>query len=576
MDVRPYDVLTDTDKEMIKRYIESYATESGCYDFVMDENRLARILSPWNFSKTSLFHKFGDKLILERPIQIHASDEKIIASMTKEINRGAISFRYDWYNLVEDNPTLRPYRYFLMGLVVPYVLVHNKAENSEGYHFYNDFPCVLNFPNGTSLTINSGCKPVKMMGKIIKACVENYPNDTIVDTASAHFENFRLWHSQQLNTRVMTGTLCLSIHPLDFMTMSDNENDWHSCMSWINHGEYRQGTVEMMNSSCVVVAYLKSSSQHMYIAGHEWNSKKWRELFIINNALISEIKPYPYIESNLTREVIDWLTELAISAGMSFTTDTEIQYYTGDCRDSLTTYKGDPLTLEFETNYMYNDFQTLEKGHAFRIGIWDDVNTLTDSSVNTYDSENEVCLVICYSGEDECMVCGGSIDPEGAHDIDEFANRLVCDECCPTYYCNCCGSIGDRDSMHEVDDMMLCEYCFENNTFQDFLTGQTHLNDNNSIRIYVSKDINEYSEYNNDISFQTLGWDGDQVENLDDWHKYFNIDKPRKAEVETCWNFTMSYYYVLQEDFTPEGLQHFYEEYWVSDSYFRQESAEEA
>lgn len=118
--------------------------------------------------------------------------------------------------------------------------------------------------------------------------------------------------------------------------------------------------------------------------------------------------------------------------------------------------------------------------------------------------------------------------------------------------------------------MILCEYCFENNTFQDFLTGQTHLNDNNSIRIYVSRDINEYSEYNNDVNFQTLAWN-DEVENLDDWHKYFNIDKPRKAELETCWNFTMSYYYVLQKDFTPEGLQHFYEEYWVNDSYFRQE-----
>ena len=38
--------------------------------------------------------------------------------------------------------------------------------------------------------------------------------------------------------------------------MSDNNSGWESCMSWRNNGCYRRGTVEMMNSPYVIVAYL--------------------------------------------------------------------------------------------------------------------------------------------------------------------------------------------------------------------------------------------------------------------------------------------------------------------------------
>ena len=38
--------------------------------------------------------------------------------------------------------------------------------------------------------------------------------------------------------------------------MSDNDYGWDSCMGWMNEGEYRLGTVEMMNSPCIVVAYI--------------------------------------------------------------------------------------------------------------------------------------------------------------------------------------------------------------------------------------------------------------------------------------------------------------------------------
>lgn len=87
------------------------------------------------------------------------------------------------------------------------------------------------------------------------------------------FEEFRICQSMCTNTTALEGKLCLSIHPLDYMTMSDNACDWSSCMSWQEDGCYRMGTVEMMNSPCVIVAYLESSHPMYFSREATWNSK---------------------------------------------------------------------------------------------------------------------------------------------------------------------------------------------------------------------------------------------------------------------------------------------------------------
>jgi hypothetical protein len=102
--------------------------------------------------------------------------------------------------------------------------------------------------DGSKVTITLGMKFMKALGKVVEA----YNLDQEM------FEEFRIAHSQILNDKKLSGRLCLSIHPLDYMTMSDNESDWGSCMSWREGGCYRRGTVEMMTSPVVVVAYLKS------------------------------------------------------------------------------------------------------------------------------------------------------------------------------------------------------------------------------------------------------------------------------------------------------------------------------
>ena len=118
--------------------------------------------------------------------------------------------------------------------------------------------------------------------------------------------------SRVRNTAEINANLCLSIHPLDYMTASYNDNNWHSCMNWLQ-GEYRRGVIEMMNSKCVVVAYLESAHDKLTFYGadvHYWNSKKWREFFIVRPNYITGIKGYPYWNRNLEDTVLFWLKDL--------------------------------------------------------------------------------------------------------------------------------------------------------------------------------------------------------------------------------------------------------------------------
>ena len=52
------------------------------------------------------------------------------------------------------------------------------------------------------------------------------------------------------------GTLCLSVHPLDFISSSENTHNWRSCHAL--DGEYRAGNLSYMLDKTTVMCYLNS------------------------------------------------------------------------------------------------------------------------------------------------------------------------------------------------------------------------------------------------------------------------------------------------------------------------------
>lgn len=77
----------------------------------------------------------------------------------------------------------------------------------------------------------------------------------------------------------VVGTLCFSVHPLDFLSSSENTYNWRSCHAL--DGEYRAGNLSYMVDTTTFMVYLKGADD-VILAGFgpevKWNSKKWRML----------------------------------------------------------------------------------------------------------------------------------------------------------------------------------------------------------------------------------------------------------------------------------------------------------
>lgn len=309
------------------------------------------------------------------------------------------------------------------------------------------------------LQINKGCKAMKILAKIAKAFDIPF------------FEEFRLKHSMVLNQKSFKGTLCLSIHPLDYMTMSDTDYNWDSCMSWQKPGEYREGTVEMMNSEFAVVAYLKGDDDMIIYSedgeNYTWSNKRWRELFVVSPDFITHIKGYPYKDRILERELLNWLLELAAVNTPEATYDRENPMFIGNY--SMYEYKGEKLAFHFCFNLMYDDFF---ENHVCYI------NPAILQKKNKYNQ-----IVVEFSGATECLECGRDC----SEDSDDFdTSYLICPECAGELRCGECGDIYDIEEMCTLEDgTHLCSWCYDRYAGICEYCETSHRNDNlNSIYMY--------------------------------------------------------------------------------------------
>ena len=390
-----FELLPEYDKNNIKTYIEYYVESDGA------EVELDKALRFWSQEKGALYSLFGNSFILKKQVSFSRPDNEI----EEDIWRECLHYNSKGYPF---------YNAFL-------TIINDKSKNREisfdikyniKYGILNEIALKSNIYNGESFELD-GVK-VKNGTKIMRI-LQKFAN---VWNLSEEFENFRIAHSQTVNTKKLQGELCLSIHPLDYMTMSDNASGWSSCMSWGEDGCYKAGTVEMMNSSCVIVAYLTSDKEFEFKSGYFWNNKKWRELFIVNKDIISAVKGYPYRHTELEKIVLNWLSELA-------KTNWNMNFVHSERK------------VSYRTEYMYNDIID---------GIDDNRRLLNENCAN-----EEGKLIINYSGISSCVFCGSAdISSETFLTCNHCNGRVQCCRCedyisiedayleGDNYYCECC------------------------------------------------------------------------------------------------------------------------------------------
>lgn len=426
--------LTEEDKEKISNYVKYYGGGNGAFIGV-DE-----WLKDWAKDNKKLFKLLGNKFIVEIPYTYKKSSE-MIESEIKELLESELvdNIKSEFHNVIfaleEEREIDYDTRLNLFNLW-----------NSLCFYRNSTFNTIKIKINNRSLQIQKGAKPIKALGKAIKWLKEIKNNQKICED----FEKFRQKHSMIYNDADIKSTLVLSIHPMDFLTMSDNNNNWSSCMSWLKSGCYHAGTVEMMNSNVALCAYLKSKCDFKYAINYDeekdefsydnWNSKQWRQLIYVNKDIILAGKPYPFQSEDMTKVII---TEVKKLAKNNFNWDYHFGpelYFDMLGVNSLygmervrQMYFDKKKNIFVHTNAMYNDM-------------------LNDNSTEywCYRNKPKKSYILNLSGKISCVCCGNyNVIGESDYYTDEYNDRFdntgktICYDCEKENNCHYCDRSSD-------------------------------------------------------------------------------------------------------------------------------------
>lgn len=482
------DELTTEDKEKIGAYIDLYGS------FGLERKSVDELLSVWAKNKTKLYHWLGNSLRVQFPF---VNEDILKQDISKKICKTFSYYdtKYDnalrniynkfreyykeesngkdkyFQKIAEENKeslsALPSWCYYLsIGGETEKIKVRNKLRGfidlifSE-HHFVNG---ILDIDYCKKTTITADGKKYQFQNgekiwKTLKKLHQIFPN-AVTDK---EFEDARILYSTWLNDK-KKGYLTISIHPLDFMTMSDNASKWKSCMSWKEQGCYRIGTIEMMNSNNVFCVYYTSKKEDtgFSFGDYEWNDKKWRGLVMATKDIIVANKAYPYCSKETNIVVIDKIKELA-KENMGYTYEFGPELYKD--MDHIMT----DCYLDDVSNSIANKSKGLRKNIYFKsTGMYNDMLHNTDNyEYWCYRNKVKTKKLISYSGKSECMCCGKTDilkyvgQDEGFHNYRNVGSTL-CKTCEDLATCPHCGSLAGINVVkitYDGKEQTFCKAC---------------------------------------------------------------------------------------------------------------------
>ena len=222
------------------------------------EPKTDKLFDKWLDAKRDIIEMFGGKYIYEIPEKI--SFEITEQAKTERIN-GFINMLWEFgYDELGRFLDCQRKGFYTNQVVEEYIL-----------------------PDAKRTTITKGTKLVKAFKYFIK-------NPEVLNELQSKA-------SLILQENKVEGRLCFSVHPLDYLSVSENTYNWRSCHAL--NGEYRAGNLSYMLDSSTIVCYLKGEDNVKLPNFPEtvlWNSKKWRVLLYLSNdwKMIFAGKQYPF------------------------------------------------------------------------------------------------------------------------------------------------------------------------------------------------------------------------------------------------------------------------------------------
>lgn len=300
--------------------------------------------------------------------------------------------------------------------------------------------------NGKRVKFNKGTK----VTKLFRFFVNESELDTLIKKYATIF-----------NQKTIKGDLCLSVHPLDYFSVSDNQCGWNSCFS-VHDGSYRISTTGLLTSPNTMVAYLSSGDveYEAYDMSMTWNNKKWRTYVTMSHdqKTFHIGREYPYSNPALRQKVVEMIAELT---GWEYQeADREIYINTPDA---------------FYNDGFYHLYEATNIEDDERIGeldIAEDCYCMECGTTYDLEGVNGICCISCHPECHEdymgtCTLCDTHIFDYEDYSYVISRGEYVC-ECCSSEltYCQECDEayIGEDEPLVEVyhrkeDEYYVTEMC---------------------------------------------------------------------------------------------------------------------
>ncbi len=336
--------------------------------------------------------------------------------------------------------------------------IMNYTEYSAFYQFVkaNQETFFKNLVSNENITLNKPVKKGMKLSKAFKFFIAD--KDMLV-----HIQQLA---SSYIQKDKVHGCLCLSVHPLDYLSASETTYNWRSCHAL--DGEYRAGNLSYMTDEVTICCYIKGDDNVVlphFPSSVKWNSKKWRMWIHIdpseNWCFLG--RQYPFTLDGIYEKIQnilpgDWYPFI----------DTQLKEIT----------KGDKL-FELTEPYIllgqgYGAYDLVRIKEFIEDGSDLPYNDLLYSSYYKpfYSSRRDMQGLapehpkIVIGHDVKCLCCGrGSIDAgEG---------RMLCYDCAADFglindgvICACCGERYSEDDIYELHDgTFVCRNCIDNGDF---------------------------------------------------------------------------------------------------------------
>ena len=508
---------TEMIQEMTSKISQVLSYSQGIKEEYIQDT-VKEMVNEWAYGKREFYKNFGNKLILEIPFSIEEEDIQKETDLLIEdfINNFGFNRVYRVFIIQQKKGLL------INKIVTPCILYLNEDNgitylkampSNEPHTLYDRF--------GDSLK-NKDEKDIKYTSKVLLNV-----NMKLNKSFKYFYEGDSLKNVQESLSRLIqrskdnSGTLCLSIHPLDYLSVSENNHNWKSCLNL--RGDYRTGGLSYMQDNSTIVAYLKSNCANKKLPHFPedipWNSKKWRCLLYVSedrNKILAS-KQYPYDRKSCLDALIPIIQEKEIIRYSRYTFGESGFYVAPWSNHFITEFDNGSMKINLNKRYLTNGSEAsgpeelislnslIHTPFEERISTYNDI--IKNSSANIYYTSARIkdwkyfspTTVGFYIGTSmKCLCCGKTLlDPfQYTHkdsDIEELQshNEMICESCeksnirtSDVGYCDLCDMPINYtfNEVIELNNLHICKGCLEERTVTCRYCGKEYFDDDRNIK----------------------------------------------------------------------------------------------